>query len=157
MLGCQNRKKPFKLTPGSTTSRDDGKLASSASTQHVSKVAKVGFHVELRSIHIYLCDRSIVNRSSLITASWTSIVWILSQSSSNTIALLVHPIHALRALDRVHTNTTPTDCTGERSRVVKKVKPRSRDHELCLLHVDSQSLAFYTLFPYLQPCNAFFK
>ena len=84
MLGCQNRKKPFKLSPGSTTSGDDGKLASSASTQHVSEVAKVGFHVELRSIHIYLCDRSIVNRSSLITASWTNIVWFLSQSSINT-------------------------------------------------------------------------
>ena len=99
MFGCQNRKKPFKLSPGSTTSCDDGKLASSASTHHVSKVAKVGFHVEWRSIHIYmyLCDRSIVNRSSLITASWTNIVWILSQSSSNTTALLVHPIHALRA------------------------------------------------------------
>ena len=44
MLGCQNRKKPFKLSPGITLSGDDGKLASSASTQHVSKVAKVGFH-----------------------------------------------------------------------------------------------------------------
>ena len=60
--------------------------------QHVSKVAKVGFHVQLCSIHIYLCDRSIVNLSSLITASWTNIVWILSQSS-NTTALLAHPIH----------------------------------------------------------------
>ena len=35
----------------------------------------------------------------------------------------MHPIHALQALDRVHTNTTPTDCTGECSRVAKKVKP----------------------------------
>ena len=34
------------LSPGSTTSGDDGMLASSAGTQHVSKVAKVGFHVE---------------------------------------------------------------------------------------------------------------
>ena len=68
MLGCKNRKKPFKLSSGSTSSGDDGKLASSARTQQVSEVAKVGFHVELRSIHIYLCDRSIVNRSSLITA-----------------------------------------------------------------------------------------
>ena len=41
MLGCKNRKKPFKLSPGSTTSGDDGKLASSANTQHVSKVAKM--------------------------------------------------------------------------------------------------------------------
>ena len=137
MLGCQNRKKPFKLSPGSTTSGDDGKLAFFASTQHISKVAKVGFHVELRSIHIYLCDRSIVNRSNLITASWTNLVWILSQSSSNTTALLVHPIHSLPALDRVHTNTTPPDCTGKHSRVTMKVKPLSQDHELCLLHVDS--------------------
>ena len=38
MLGCQNRKKPFKLSPGNTTSGDDGKLASSASIQQVSKV-----------------------------------------------------------------------------------------------------------------------
>ena len=107
MLGCQNGKKPFKLSPGSTTSGDDGKLASSAGTQHVSKVATVGFHVEWHSIHIYryLCDRSVVNRSSLITASWTNIVWILSQSSFNTTALLVHPIHALR---RYWIEFTPT-------------------------------------------------
>ena len=73
------------------------------------------------------------------------------------VANILHPINALRALNRVHTNTTPTDCTGEHSRVAKKVKPPSRDHEHCLLHIDSQSLAFHTLFPYLQPCNAFFK
>ena len=46
VLRCQNRKKPFKLSPGSTTSGDNGKLASSTGTQHVSKVAKVEFHVE---------------------------------------------------------------------------------------------------------------
>ena len=46
MLGYQNRKKPLKLSPGNTTSGDDGKLASSASTQHVSKVANVRFNVE---------------------------------------------------------------------------------------------------------------
>ena len=34
MVGCQNRKKLFKLSPGSTTSGDDGKLASSAGTQY---------------------------------------------------------------------------------------------------------------------------
>ena len=46
MLGCQYRQKPFKLSPGNTTSGNDGKLASSASTQHVSKGAKVRFKVE---------------------------------------------------------------------------------------------------------------
>ena len=45
MLGCQNRKKLLKLSPGNI-SGDDGKLASSTSTQHVSKVAKVCFNVD---------------------------------------------------------------------------------------------------------------
>ena len=36
----------LKLSPGNITSGDDGKLASSASTQHVSKVVKVRFNVE---------------------------------------------------------------------------------------------------------------
>ena len=34
MLGCQNRMNP-QTFPGNTTSGDNGKLASSASTQHV--------------------------------------------------------------------------------------------------------------------------
>ena len=74
MIGCQNRKKPLKLSLDNTTSGDDGKLASSASIQHVFKVAKVRFNFELRSIHTYLCDRSFVNRSNLIIASWTNIL-----------------------------------------------------------------------------------
>ena len=107
MLGCQYRQKPFKLSPGNTTSGDNGKLVSSSSTQHVSKVAKVRFDVQYCSIHIYLCGRSMVNWSGLITASSrTNIVWILNQSSSDTTALLVHLEPTLRALDIVHTNIT---------------------------------------------------
>ena len=63
---------------------DDGKVASSANTQHVSKVVNVWFNLEEHSVHIYLCERSIVNCLSLITASWTNIVWILNQIFSDT-------------------------------------------------------------------------
>ena len=61
MLGCQNRKKPFKLSPGSTTSGDNGKHASYASTQHVSKVAKVGFHIV-----IIVVKRNIIGHNNVV-------------------------------------------------------------------------------------------
>ena len=101
------------------------------------------------SIQINLGDWSSINWTCLIKASRAHIVWIGSESSFDATALLVHPKFALRALNGIYSNSTPTDSTRECTGVSKKIKTRTGYHEFCFLHVDSQSLAFHTILPSL--------
>ena len=62
MLGCQNRKKPHKLSPGTTTPVDDGRLASSVPRVTVwhhsaeprdAKTMTLGTDLSIRTSHLY--------------------------------------------------------------------------------------------------------
>ena len=82
------------------------------SAQHVTKITEAGFNTKQSSIYIYLCDCSAINWTSLSTAPWANIVWVCNNSALDTVAPLMHPELALRALDCVgRSNTVPTDST----------------------------------------------
>ena len=69
----------------------------------------------------------------------------------------MHPASALQALECINFNTAPTDSTWKCTRITMSVKTRSSDHELSLLHVDSQPLALHALLSGLQLWQTLFQ
>ena len=81
------------------------------------KLNVVGIYGPVHEIQIIIWPRCASGSYWHWGSQYDCPVWILNQSSSDTTALLVHP----ETTDRVHTNTNPTDGTGERTSVTKKV------------------------------------
>ena len=128
--------------------RTTANLTPPTRAHHVTQIAESGLHIKLGGFRHPL--ESLVSRWWAETRHYTWGWCSCHRSTSDAVELLVDPQLALWASSRVVADTFAADSTGRLVWFYLDIKANTRDHEVVLLHVDTEPLTFHYSLPYLE-------
>ena len=124
------------LSPGHTMSGSNG-------TVTASTTARQNKYIRHGAVDIHFIHSSAIGGPSLAITPAADIVCACDQLFSDATASLVDPQHALWVLDWFIANTTTADSTGTFDRFLEDIMTKTRDQELGLPNVDTETFTFH--------------